>query len=207
MKVRFRVYVCAYVRTQRPFVVNLQINEVLTGTLSGYFLLIFSPSAFLFSNGCSSLYWNFMLLSAYTICWLQLTMLALVICTYWQHFIRWRLRWNSRQSVTFSLYWDIVRSTANSICVIYWNSRKLWPKITPQYNYTFVVTLTCCVYNGVFFYETCNVFIHTYVSYHMMASCGDKRREDARLANGVVSCYIKFQLEIFTFHYEIIFNK
>lgn len=35
---------------------------VLTGTLSGYFLRIFSPSVFLFSKGCSSLYWNFILL-------------------------------------------------------------------------------------------------------------------------------------------------
>lgn len=33
----------------------------LTGTLSGYFFLIFSPSFFLYSNGWSSLYWNFML--------------------------------------------------------------------------------------------------------------------------------------------------
>lgn len=33
--------------------------RVLTGTRSGYFRRIFSPSAFLFSNGCSSLYWNF----------------------------------------------------------------------------------------------------------------------------------------------------
>lgn len=32
----------------------------LTGTLSGYFFLIFSPSDRLFSKGCSSLYWNFM---------------------------------------------------------------------------------------------------------------------------------------------------
>lgn len=34
---------------------------LLTGTLSGYFLLIFSPSVFLFSKGCSSLYWNFII--------------------------------------------------------------------------------------------------------------------------------------------------
>jgi len=71
MKVKSRMYgcvcVCVCKRMQNPFVINLQINVVLTGTLSGYFLLIFSPSAFLFSNGCSSLYWNFMLLSAYTI--------------------------------------------------------------------------------------------------------------------------------------------
>ena len=30
--------------------------STMTGTLSGYFLLIFSPSALLFSKGCSSLY-------------------------------------------------------------------------------------------------------------------------------------------------------
>ena len=99
------MYVCVYVcvRTYaEPFFINLQINVVLTGTLSGYFLLIFSPSAFLFSNGCSSLYWNFMLLSAYTIYWLQLTRLALVICTYIQHAIPWRLRWNNGLSDAFS---------------------------------------------------------------------------------------------------------
>merc|ERR1711971_940627 len=36
--------------------------STMTGTLSGYFLLIFSPSALLFSNGCSSLYCHFMVL-------------------------------------------------------------------------------------------------------------------------------------------------
>lgn len=35
-------------------------NEWLTGTRSGYFRRIFSPSVFLFSKVCSSLYWNFM---------------------------------------------------------------------------------------------------------------------------------------------------
>lgn len=39
----------------------LHIWKTLTGTLSGYFRRIFSPSAFLFSNECSSLYWNFIL--------------------------------------------------------------------------------------------------------------------------------------------------
>jgi len=38
---------------------NFERCFVLTGTRSGYFRRIFSPSAFLFSNGCSSLYWNF----------------------------------------------------------------------------------------------------------------------------------------------------
>jgi hypothetical protein len=33
--------------------------SVLTGTRSGYFRRILSPSAFLFSNACSILYWNF----------------------------------------------------------------------------------------------------------------------------------------------------
>lgn len=36
-------------------------SGTLTGTLSGYFFLIFSPSFFLYSNGWSSLYWNFMM--------------------------------------------------------------------------------------------------------------------------------------------------
>lgn len=36
-------------------------SSTLTGTLSGYFFLIFSPSFFLYSNGWSSLYWNFMM--------------------------------------------------------------------------------------------------------------------------------------------------
>lgn len=35
-------------------------SKILTGTRSGYFLRIFSPSALLFSKGCSSLYKNFM---------------------------------------------------------------------------------------------------------------------------------------------------
>lgn len=35
-------------------------QRALTGTLSGYFFRIFSPSFFLYSNGWSSLYWNFM---------------------------------------------------------------------------------------------------------------------------------------------------
>jgi len=35
--------------------------STMTGTLSGYFLLIFSPSALLFSKGCSSLYCHFIL--------------------------------------------------------------------------------------------------------------------------------------------------
>ncbi len=39
----------------------------LTGTLSGYFFLIFSPSALLFSNGCSSLYSHLMLLMKYSV--------------------------------------------------------------------------------------------------------------------------------------------
>lgn len=34
--------------------------QILTGTRSGYFRLILSPSARRFSNGHSSLYWNFM---------------------------------------------------------------------------------------------------------------------------------------------------
>merc|ERR1719507_2657643 len=37
--------------------------STMTGTLSGYFLLIFSPSALLFSKGCSSLYCHFMVLA------------------------------------------------------------------------------------------------------------------------------------------------
>jgi len=73
----------------------------------------------------------------------------------------------------FPLYWDIVRNAANSIYVIYWNLSKTWLQITPQYNYIFVMTLTCSVHGRVRFYETCNVFIHTYVSNHMMAWCGD----------------------------------
>lgn len=40
-------------------------TELLTGTLSGYFFLIFSPSDRLFSNGCSSLYWNFIVYRFY----------------------------------------------------------------------------------------------------------------------------------------------
>jgi len=35
------------------------IELCLTGTLSGYFFRIFSPSVFLFSKTLSSLYWNF----------------------------------------------------------------------------------------------------------------------------------------------------
>jgi len=73
----------------------------------------------------------------------------------------------------FPLYWDIVRNAPNSVYVIYWNSTKPWPQIIPQYNYIFVMTLICCVHGKVIFYETCNVFIHTYVSNHMMAWCGD----------------------------------
>ena len=69
----------------------------------------------------------------------------------------------------FPLYRDIVRNTANSINVTYLNSTKPWPHITPKYNYLFAVTLTCCVHNTVLFYESCNVFIHTYVSNHMIA--------------------------------------
>lgn len=38
---------------------NVTLSRILTGTRSGYFRRIFSPSAFLFSKGCSSLYWNF----------------------------------------------------------------------------------------------------------------------------------------------------
>jgi hypothetical protein len=72
----------------------------------------------------------------------------------------------------FPLCWDIVRNAANSIYVIYWNSTKPWPQIIPQYNYIFVVTLTFCVHGKVLYYETCNVFIHTYVRNHMMAWCG-----------------------------------
>lgn len=34
-------------------------KKILTGTLSGYFFLIFSPSALLFSKECSSLYSHF----------------------------------------------------------------------------------------------------------------------------------------------------
>lgn len=35
------------------------LQKMLTGTLSGYFFRIFSPSVFLFSKTLSSLYWNF----------------------------------------------------------------------------------------------------------------------------------------------------
>lgn len=40
-------------------------SKQLTGTLSGYFFLIFSPSALLFSNGCSSLYSHLILTVQY----------------------------------------------------------------------------------------------------------------------------------------------
>lgn len=40
---------------------EIALQRALTGTLSGYFLRIFWPSVFLFSNTLSSLYWNFIL--------------------------------------------------------------------------------------------------------------------------------------------------
>lgn len=72
----------------------------------------------------------------------------------------------------FPLYWDIVRNAANSIYVTYLNSTKPWPQIIPQYNYIFVMMLICCIHGKVLFYETCDVFIHTYVSNHMMGWWG-----------------------------------
>lgn len=44
-------------RTAIDVVVIVELR--LTGTLSGYFFRIFSPSVFLFSKTLSSLYWNF----------------------------------------------------------------------------------------------------------------------------------------------------
>lgn len=44
-----------------PMAMTIQLINRLTGTLSGYFLRIFSPSARLLSNGCSSLYSHFIL--------------------------------------------------------------------------------------------------------------------------------------------------
>lgn len=46
-------------QSQRP--ASAAPAMVLTGTRSGYFFLIFSPSERRFSNGCSSLYTNFIL--------------------------------------------------------------------------------------------------------------------------------------------------
>lgn len=46
-----------FVKWLRPFFFHCK----LTGTRSGYFRRILSPSARRFSNGCSSLYWNFIL--------------------------------------------------------------------------------------------------------------------------------------------------
>lgn len=46
-------------------------QKQLTGTRSGYFLLILSPSARRFSNGHSSLYWNFIFLEKFPFFYLK----------------------------------------------------------------------------------------------------------------------------------------
>lgn len=53
---------------------------LLTGTRSGYFFLIFSPSALLFSNGCSSLYCHFIVIVVNVEIWL----LRLCLFPTWQ---------------------------------------------------------------------------------------------------------------------------